>query len=110
MYETELKVEFAQLESGNNRHATKFLSYDDYFHFLTVRGQDSPRFHVEAGLPFRNREMDYYASVPTNNLKSRLRAKFSYICCIFSHEASTSGYCSRELKRDSKVVYSFCVK
>ena len=26
---------------------------------LTVRGQPSPQFHVEAWLPFRNREMDY---------------------------------------------------
>ena len=26
---------------------------------LTVRGQLSPRFHVEAWLPFRNCEMDY---------------------------------------------------
>ena len=26
---------------------------------LTVREQTSPRFHVEAWLPFRNREMDY---------------------------------------------------
>ena len=47
-----------------------------------------------------------HASVPANNnLKSRLRAKFSYICCIFSHKTSTSGYCSRELKRNSEVVY-----
>ena len=33
-----------------------------------------------------------------------------YSCCIFSHStelASTSGYCSRELKRNSKVVYWF---
>ena len=51
-----------------------------------------------------------YASIPVNtnlkftllnnDLKSRLSTKFSYICCIFSREASTSGYCSR----DSKVV------
>ena len=27
--------------------------------FLTVRGQPSPWFHVEACLPFMNREMDY---------------------------------------------------
>ena len=41
-----------------------------------------------------------YGSAPANNsLKSKLRAKFSYICCIVSHEASTSGYCSRELER-----------
>ena len=47
------------------------------------------------------------AFIPANNnLKSRLRFKFSYICCIFSHEASTSGYCSRNLNRNSKVVYS----
>ena len=53
-----------------------------------------------------NRLLSSYASVPTNsNLKSRLRTKFSYICCIFSHEASTSSYCSRELKCNLKVVY-----
>ena len=27
---------------------------------LTVPGQLSPRFHVDAWLPFRNREMDYF--------------------------------------------------
>ena len=27
---------------------------------LTVPTQPSPRFHVEAWLPFRNREMDYW--------------------------------------------------
>ena len=54
----------------------------------------------------KNRPLSSYASVPANNnLKSRLRAKFSYICCIFSHEASTSGYCSREPERNSKVFY-----
>ena len=57
-------------------------------------------------IKFVNRPLSKYASVPANNnLKSRLRAKFLYICCIFSHEASTSGYCSRELKRNSKVIY-----
>ena len=29
---------------------------------LTVPTQPSPRFHVEAWLPFRNREMDYVGS------------------------------------------------
>ena len=29
---------------------------------LAVPTQPSPRFHVEAWLPFRNREMDYYSS------------------------------------------------
>ena len=52
-----------------------------------------------------NKPLSNYASVPANNNpKSRLRAKFSYICCTFSHEASTSGYCSRELKRNSKCL------
>ena len=47
-----------------------------------------------------------YASVSANiNLKPRLRARFSYICCIFLHEASISSYCLREMKRNSKVVY-----
>ena len=53
------------------------------------------------------RPLSNYASVPANNKpESRPRAKFSYICCIFSHEASTSGYCLRKLKRNSKVIYS----
>ena len=30
---------------------------------LIVPGQPSPRFHVEAWLPFRNREMDYQQSI-----------------------------------------------
>ena len=53
-----------------------------------------------------NSSFPNYVSVSANNnLKSRLRAKFSYICCIFSHEALTSGYCSRERKRYSEVSY-----
>ena len=52
-----------------------------------------------------NRRLSNYSSISANNKpKSRLRAKFSYICCIFSHEASTSDYRSLELKRNSKVV------
>ena len=58
-------------------------------------------------LNYINRPLSNYTSVPANNnRKSRLRAKFSYICCIFLHEALTSGYCSWELKRNSKVVFS----
>ena len=30
---------------------------------LTVRGQPSPRFHVEAWLPFKNCEMVYYSDL-----------------------------------------------
>ena len=30
---------------------------------LTVRGQPSPRFYVEAWLPFRNCEMDYCTGI-----------------------------------------------
>ena len=30
---------------------------------LTVPTQPSPRFHVEAWLPFRNREIDYWVTV-----------------------------------------------
>ena len=53
-----------------------------------------------------NRPLSIYASVPAkDNLKSRLRAKSSYIGWIFWYEASTSCYCSRELKRNSKMVY-----
>ena len=49
----------------------------------------------------------FWITLQFPNLKSVLRARFSYICCIFSYEASTSGYCSRELKCNSKVV---CVR
>ena len=34
---------------------------------LTVRGQPSPRFHVEAWLPFRNREKDYLESLSSGS-------------------------------------------
>ena len=34
---------------------------------LTVPGQPSPRFNVEARLPFRNYEMDYVGVVTTGN-------------------------------------------
>ena len=40
---------------------------------LTVPGKPSPRFHVEAWLPFRNREMDYYNH--SNNLFSQQEAR-----------------------------------
>ena len=47
-----------------------------------------------------NRPLSKYAPVPANNNpKSRLRTKFSFTSCIFPHEASTSGYCSPEVKR-----------
>ena len=38
-----------------------FFSYDNYFlnTSLTVPTQPSPRFHIEALLPFMNCEMDY---------------------------------------------------
>ena len=53
-----------------------------------------------------NRPLSNYASVPTNNnLKSTLRARKYSKCMKTWHEASASGYCSRELKRTSKVVY-----
>ena len=42
-----------------------------------------------------------------NNLKSRLRAKFSYIYCILSHKASTSGYCLREKRSINKLPVGF---
>ena len=61
---------------------------------LTVPTPPSPRFHVEAWLPFRNREMNCtplsnYASVPTkNNLKSRLVLceKIQQIYCTAQHK------------------------
>ena len=61
------------------------------------------------GLAHVNSPFPNYVSVPANNkLKSRLRAQFSYICCIFSNEASTSGYCSRKLKRNTEVGCLSC--
>ena len=57
---------------------------------------------------YLNGSLSNYDSVPANNnLKSKLSAKFLYICCIFSHQASISGCCSRELKRNSEVVYCY---
>ena len=38
----------------------KLISMSIIFTSLTVRGQPSPRFHVEAWLLFRNCEMDYF--------------------------------------------------
>ena len=53
-----------------------------------------------------NRPLSNYASVPANNnLKSRLRARKYRKCMKTWHKASTSGYCSRELKSNWKVVY-----
>ena len=44
-------------------------------------------------------------------LRLAFDTKFSYSCCIFSQEASTSGYCSLELKLcNSKVVYTIALK
>ena len=37
----------------------KLISMSIIYTSLTVPGKPSPRFHVEAGLPFRNCEMDY---------------------------------------------------
>ena len=57
-------------------------------------------------LRIQNRPLSNYASVPMNsNLKSRLPAKIYSKCMKTWHEASTSGYCLRELKCNSKVVY-----
>ena len=58
--------------------------------------------------PFPN-----YASVPVslvlvpanNNLKSRLGARKYSKCMKTGHLASTSGYCSLELKRNSEMGY-----
>ena len=53
------------------------------------------------------RPLSNYASVsPNNNLKSRLRARKYIKCTKTWHAALTSGYCSRDLKRNSKVVYT----
>ena len=51
----------------------------------------------------RDHSLSNYDSVPVNtNVKSRLRARKYSKCIKTRHEASTSGYCSRELKRSSK--------
>ena len=58
----------------------------------------------------RNSPFPNYASVPANNnLKSRLvlscARKYSK-CMKTWHKSSTSGYCSRELKRNSEMGFS----
>ena len=55
LHETEAKVELAQFEIRK-----KLISLSVICAPLTVRTQPLPRFHVEAWLPFRNCEMDYY--------------------------------------------------
>ena len=65
-----------------------------------------PRIHATTLLLHKNRPLSNYASVPVNNnLKSRLRARKYSKCIKTWHEASTSGSCSRELKRNSKAAY-----
>ena len=52
-----------------------------------------------------NRPLSNYASVPANNnLKSRLRENTADVLHS-TVPSSTSGYCSWELKRNSKIVY-----
>ena len=46
---------------------------------LTVRGQPSPRFHVEAWLPFRNREMDY---LHFRHMKVKVVTLFALSCSL----------------------------
>ena len=41
----------------------KLISISSISTSLTVPGQPSPRFHVEAWLPFRNREMELFFNV-----------------------------------------------
>ena len=47
--------------------------------FLTVPGQPSPRFHMEAWLPFRNREMDYLTALYTKTVLWALLYSVRYI-------------------------------
>ena len=57
---TGAKVELAQLEKWKIIiMRKKLISMSIICTSLTVRTQPSPRFHVEAWLPFRNCEMDY---------------------------------------------------
>ena len=58
LHETEAKIDLATIEKLNNRHANKFFMIINSTS-LTVRGQPSPRFHVEAWLTFGNCEMEY---------------------------------------------------
>ena len=57
LYETEAKVVLAQLEII--RILKKLVGMSIISTSQTVQGQPLPQFHVEAWLPFRNREMDY---------------------------------------------------
>ena len=86
-----------------------WMGYKLYCHFeFTIASWVSDWDRYQKSLA--NRLFSIYTSVlASNELKSRLRAKYSYICWIFSHVALTSGYCSRELKRKSKVVCSNCI-
>ena len=56
--------------------------------------------HSDGFFPLWITGLDLDSVTVNNNLKLRLHAKFSYIYCIFLHKASTSGNCSRELKRN----------
>ena len=47
---------------------------------LTVTAHPSPRFHIEAWLPFRNCEMDYWPCILVSpNLKSQQRIYTKHI-------------------------------
>ena len=63
---------------------------------------------IQSNFRLENRPLSNYASVPAiSNLKARLRALFSYICCIFSHEVRLNSGCLRKLKRNSKVAFCY---
>ena len=58
--------------------------------FLTVPGQPSPRFHVEAWLPFRNREMDDCKSP-----KVRMLNEWQVRTFIFNDNTCEIQFCVR---------------
>ena len=61
---------------------------------LTVRGQPSPRFRVEAWLPFRNRELDYcgYTNATSGTCTSFKKTQNYYAFFAFMNSKYEFGY------------------
>ena len=80
-----------------------FLLVSCSYH-VTKKHVEFHNLFVQFSMTTETRPLSNYPSVPANNLKSRLGARKYSKCMKTGHEASTSGYCSRKLKRNSKVV------
>ena len=71
---------------------------------LTVPGQPSPRFHVEAWLPFSNCEMDYWSIVDIFDFRTQskfsllLAAKKQHFSTITLHNRQTTPTCLKTFK------------